>query len=691
MKSPHLSSFVNRFALLGATLGLLVGFIEAALRYAIPWVSTLLAPTAGWVIFLLAPLLNLALLGSLGAVLGGLAGAGHSPSALRVAALACVLIAVAGAMLGWAHHLLRIRVADLEAISNIRPPLFWFAVVFASTTVAAWLLRRRLTPLSDPEARWPVGLWALALAAIAAILSAGLGLYAGRGVDLLARVRSEPSSTSSRPNIVLISLDTVRADRFSAYGYSRPTTPNFDALAREGMLFENAVAPSSWTLPSHASVFTGLLPHQHGANVYTPLAPSPRTLAEILTAEGYETASFNANIGYGQLGWGLAQGFKVYDEDRLLVRHNLVSTLAGRAILQPLYHYAARPDFYFRRDAREVNANVLRWFRKRSARPFFVFINYFDAHDPYFAPPPFRERFGNISHRVVRRVSFPKGGFPLDPPLSLGEHEELLAGYDNGLAYLDDQVGKLLAELARSPDWANTLVIVFSDHGESFGEHGMYLHGRNVYHREALHVPLILVGPGIPSGLRLTHVARLSELFPTILDLALPNRLPALRESLRRFWTPGYQPDEDDNAAVSQILPFLPDFQPAMISLMTNEWHYIQNSRGGRELYQWPADPHERINLAASADHQQTVRELHDRLERIIQRSHGPWRAPEYLYALDTADGPFLAQRAFAAVAGDAPSYRVGMTQAVFKPDPDTRPKRPPPSEEDLIRSLPYR
>ena len=135
-------------------------------------------------------------------------------------------------------------------------------------------------------------------------------------------------------------------------------------------MFENAIAPSSWTLPSHASIMTGLLPHQHGADWQSPVWGNPWTLAGILHSKGYEAAAFNANLYYGYAGWGLQPGFEFYDDDSFSVRHNLVSTLAGEILLQPSYSLWVRPDRLDRRSAEQVNQEVFCWFQHKPELPF---------------------------------------------------------------------------------------------------------------------------------------------------------------------------------------------------------------------------------------------------------------------------------------------------------------------------------
>ncbi|MBZ5545544.1 MAG: sulfatase-like hydrolase/transferase [Acidobacteriia bacterium] len=243
------------------------------------------------------------------------------------------------------------------------------------------------------------------LVAGVAIAVAGLVLaHLTRSVAWVSTSHAAQPGLSERPNIVLITLDTVRADHLSTYGYHRRTSPNLDRLARQGVVFENAIAPTSWTLASHATIFTGLLPHQHGANESAPLAPGLKTLAAILGSRGYQTAGFSANISYGYAGWGMSDGFGLYDDDGSSLRHNLAKTTAGRHLIAPAYQRLIHYDDFDRRNAAELNRDVARWFNHRSGSPYFLFVNYYDAHMSYLPPPPFAHRFGKPLKDVVREM-----------------------------------------------------------------------------------------------------------------------------------------------------------------------------------------------------------------------------------------------------------------------------------------------
>ena len=657
-----------RFTVAGAVLGLLVGLYEAGLLYFTPRIPTLLETDVSYVIWFLAPLLDLSLFTALGASLGLAArGARNRSHPWTASLLVAVGLGVAAFYTALAVGLSQVWVLGRLRLRLLLVPSLCFLALFVSALILLRIRQRRRQHLlgaalpSLATARVPI-----VAAAICALGLAFISIYRPiRGVS-----KQPPAGGRERPNLVLIVLDTVRAGELSAYGYSRPTTPNLDRLARQGVLFENALSSSSWTLPSDASILTGLLPHQHGANWATPIAPSIRTLADDLEVLGYETAGFNANLVYGEAGWGIGKGFEVYEDDSSSLRHNLAVTLAGRLLVQPLYERLAHPNSFDRRSAREVNKDIYRWFGRRSGRPFFLFVNYFDTHYPYVAPPPYDHRFGRIPDTAMRRaVNFEyRGGVP--KPL-LAERDQVIAAYDNCLAFLDDQVGQFLQFLARSPERSNTIVIITSDHGEAFGEHAAYGHGINLY-REALHVPLIFFGPGIPAGLRVNHIVRSREIFQTIIDLVSGEHLRFNRSSFRRFWTPGFKPGPSDDTALSELI--------AVISLTTPEWHYLNHADGHSELYHWPTDLQEKIDLSGAPPYRGTLAAMQALLGHRVGISVAPWRGPDYLLGIRRLGFRSLLEE------------RALVSQTSLTSDEASKHAQPMSEEDkDLLNNLPYR
>jgi len=680
----------GRFVILGAALGLLAGLWEARLLYFVPSVQEFLVVDSTWVIWFLAPLVAMLLFATIGAKLGFFATLGKSPGTVRGVILACVLIGCAGAYMGWAGHFVHTHSVNFNVYGRMKDvlfPLVRLAMVFAAALVVAFLARKRMEPFFGAERRWPLRAPATAFAAVAVLLAAGVVYYAVSSRGGATRAAAGEVESGQRPNIVLITMDTVRADHLSAYGYGRETTPNLARLAEKGVLFENAVSATSWTLPSLAAIYTGLLPHQSGANAFRPLNPGWKTIESVLGQHGYATAGFNANYYYGESGWGLGGGFGKYDDDRTTLLYNLSRTLLGRAAVQPLYQNLERYDAFYRRNAADLNADVFRWLRHRPAsRPFYVYINYFDAHSPYVPPAPFDHRFGKLPESVVRRWSA-KGGFRPSCPLPAADRQALIDGYDNSLAYLDAQIGRLVKVLKSSPAGNNTIILITADHGEAFGEHGAYQHGNDL-HREEIHVPLIVYGAGIPTGKRIAPPVAIRKLFATAIDLALGNEVPLHAYSLARFWQTD-APQEIARPVVSELSASLSEADAAGISLTTAQWHYILTTKGEQYLYNWATDPSEKDNLSASPQGQQVVAGLKTKLGEIEANSAEPWIGTEYLFALGSG-GSSAVPTAQPTPGPKAPVEEVGAEQAYFHPNITMTGGGLSKSDKDNLKTLPY-
>lgn len=290
-----------------------------------------------------------------------------------------------------------------------------------------------------------------------------------------------PARRHERPDVILISLDTTRADHLSLYGYPLPTSPHLARLARTAVVFENAKTVIPLTGPSHASVFTSLFPHQHGTfRNGIPLKPAFHTMAEILREHGYDTAAFISGWTLREKIAGLDQGFRVYDQ-RMTHRYKLLNR---------------------ERLAEEVTDEALAFIASRKPdRPLFLFVHYFDAHDPYRRHPGTWDDLQRQNEALPAPVS------------------ERVLSYDNELAYVDGQLGRLLDGLRSSGMLDEAILIVFGDHGESLGEHGYWGHGRNV-HEPNLHVPLLLHAPRLlPRARRVRDPVCTLDVLPTLLSM----------------------------------------------------------------------------------------------------------------------------------------------------------------------------
>ncbi len=393
----------------------------------------------------------------------------------------------------------------------------------------------------------------------------------------------------SRRNLLLVSMDTLRADHLSCYGYQRPTSPHIDALAARGTRFANASSTSAWTSPAHASLFTSRYPAQLGIVRYQELeavdrlAAQERTLAEVLKDAGYDTQAFTGG-GFVGPELGFAQGFDEY-----------WSAPAGRQDLR----YQLQP--------------TLDWIAGRAdqERPFFLFLHFYDCHRAYAPPRAWAKRF----------VPFPDGSLherdlcSAHQPPTAAQIAQQVGLYDAEIAYADHQLERVFAALEASGHKEDTLVVFVADHGEEFKDHGACDHIHSVYD-ELVHVPMILAGPNVPAGKVIDAPVSLVDVAPTLLDLlglAPEPRMegddltPALRgaEPGRRyeFFESGFLADASVRRGV----------RSARAKLI------FDGADRPIELYDLLADPGERRNLLPT-------RELAGEREHL-QRAFDEWRA----------------------------------------------------------------
>lgn len=367
--------------------------------------------------------------------------------------------------------------------------------------------------------------------------------------------------TASGPNILLVTIDTLRADHVGAYGDSHAATPMLDGLARRGVRFTEAVAEVPLTLPSHASIMTGLTPLRHGIrdNPGFVLAGAIPTLAERFKAAGYDTAAFVSGFPLHRR-FGLARGFDLYD-DRF-----------------PRGDDPTRPP-YIERTADETAAAVTAWLGRRATRPrpFFVWTHFFDPHAPYNPPEPFRSRFQ-------------------DHP------------YDGEVAFTDAQVGRLLGAIEQSGSTSSTVTVVTADHGEGLDQHGEPTHGLFIYD-STMRVPLIVAGPGVPAGRVAASLARGIDIAPTLLDLARVRLIAGIEgRSLRSAWNGGLP---DDGAYLESMFARLCCGWAPLHGWREGRWMFIGAPHP--ELYDIVTDPVQQQNIAA--DHPNEV----ERFEKIVR------------------------------------------------------------------------
>ncbi len=450
------------------------------------------------------------------------------------------------------------------------------------------------------------------------VLSAIL-LVIGAGYEGLRYLRERralqalPAARADAPNVLLVVWDAARAASMSAYGYGHRTTPQLERLAARGVSFDAAVATAPWTLPSHASLFTGRFPSELSTSWHTGLDAQYPTLAEVLARHGYQTAGFVANTIYASYEFGLDRGFVHYaDYDvspgQLVLGSSLLRQLTNARAFRTLIR---SEQIIGRKSAADVNAQLLGWLdgRRRTDRPFFAFLNEFDAHEPYLPPPPFDTLFGRFPRRTeFSAVNVTNSASIIHRPTgNLAEAAADRAAYEGGIAYLDAQLARLLDALRARGLLDNTLVILTSDHGEEFGRRGVFTHGNSLFY-PVLHVPLVLVWPRqVPPGLRISQPVSLADLTSTVVQLLGIPGAPFPGRSLARFWQP-HVPDAPAHPVVSMVeaAPTTQRWYPvhggSLGSVIADGYHLIRRSDGRTQFFDVTADPLELRDLAGRAE-----------------------------------------------------------------------------------------
>jgi len=434
-------------------------------------------------------------------------------------------------------------------------------------------------------------------------------------------------------NVVFVVMDTVRKDRLSAYGYDRPTTPGLETFAEEARRYEEAVAPAPWTLPVHASMFTGLYPSQHGATQENPYLEGASTLAESLSQAGYATACYSSNAWitpYTRLTDGfthqdnffevmpgdvlsgpLARAWKVMNDNETLrtLADGLVS-LGNRA-----HEYFAGGEGADSKTPAVIDRTIE--FVAESQQPYFAFVNLMDAHLPYHPPAEHKAEFApGVDSSTVCQNSKEYNCGARD--IGAEEWEAIRGLYDAEIRHVDSEITRLFEWLRANDEWEDTLVVVCSDHGELHGEHDLYGHEFSIYD-PLVNVPLMVKHPEIDTGVDTETQIELIDLYHTILDHAdseaTPGGTPLDRD--RSLLSGSYRAFEGDaNAFVEYYRPVVElnqleskadaagidldrnsRFYSRMRAARRPAGKYIRNERIADEAYRLDADPGETENL----------------------------------------------------------------------------------------------
>lgn len=509
--------------------------------------------------------------------------------------------------------------------------------------------------------------------------------------SLAAPALPDKPSSSKPPNVIFIVLDTQRLDRIGCYGCDRLTTPCLDAIAADALVFDRCYSAGVWTLPSHASMFTGLYPSEHGANYgHMWLDDRFNTMAELLVRMGYDTAAFSNNAWIGT-GSNLSQGFDqvVWPTAINRVRGNLIHKLLDdvlypAGLVGPWIGAAAAQD----EGAKHTNQFVDRWLTQRSSdRPFFLFVNYLEPHSPYRPPLPHRRAFvpepdlaasyrnGWVWNDVFR--------FSLMGHDTLSERQLRLFNdtYDGEVRLLDGYVGDLFERLGRHVTLDDCLVVITSDHGENIGDHHLMTHYWCVYDTLA-HVPLIVRYPRRLGTGRCGALVQTTDLLPTVLHAACGRRVATQSSFGRSLFdvvasagsvatsrsteatgatTTSSKPasetgptsaSDDEPVAVIELMKpegfgvdvikllIDPDFDAAPLTgvfraIRRGPWKLIRGPQGICELYNLDDDPTETDNVAG--DHPAVVERLTARLQQWLDASR-PYHSGAAPHGQDALD-----------------------------------------------------
>lgn len=500
------------------------------------------------------------------------------------------------------------------AVLLLFPSIHHLASLLLAAGIATRVAMYRPAVASSHRPALRVGRAGAVLALIIVVVASALGVV--RRTRESRQEASLSSAPSGAPNVLLIILDTVRAANLSLFGYARPTTPRLVERSRESVVFDQAYSTAPWTLPSHAGIFTGHYPFATSTDWVAPLDGRLPTLAEYLRHQGYLTAGFVGNHYYTSWDSGLDRGFVHYVDYRTTLRQvlltttlfqtNLWRTVSSGPSMGGIARALVRLDLHTekiwvsdRSTASQVAADFLHWKSEHTHRPWFAFLNFFDAHAPYTPPGNWSRRFTSTPQVIDR--------------------------YDGAIAYTDSVVGALLDTLQRQGILDQTIVVIASDHGEDFGEHGLQGHGNSLYRTE-LHVPLMIRYPSrLPMGLRVDTPVSLRDLPRTIEDLARlreqAGELPG--NSLTRTWMDRQGPR---SAVVSEVTRGIntpaayPVSRGAMRSVIDDSLHYIRNGDGVEELYAWRIDDAEVSDLARA----DSMRAALDRLRGALPPDSSP-------------------------------------------------------------------
>lgn len=446
-----------------------------------------------------------------------------------------------------------------------------------------------------------------ALGALVVLLAIG-GFGAARGFTAGPETAKNAAALApgSRPNILLVLIDTLRADHLGTYGYSRPTSPNIDAFAKESVLFEQAFSQSSWTKPAMASLLTGHFPSMHQTNLEQQKLPESETIVtQLLRDQGYQTAVLSGNpwitpdYGFGR---GVDHFYSIYDERfaRVTLFMNALKRLSKqmgsrnwvynrvKLLVQGELSTTARDEV--------LTTEASRWLDANHERPFYMHVHYMSPHHPYDPPPPFDKWVPDKSAKPM--TYYPKKSyFPFDEgqAISDAQREDMIARYDGDILFADTVFQKLVDKLKALGILDDTIIVVMADHGEEFYEHKNWGHGQGLYN-ELIHIPLIIRYPKAFQPGRIKTPVMSVDVVPTMLEMAsAPPKATAAGKSLVPL-AKGETVPRNPQAFSELIYRF-----GATRSVVDDKYkliHKQQDERVATEMYDLATDYPEQKNLA---------------------------------------------------------------------------------------------
>lgn len=482
------------------------------------------------------------------------------------------------------------------------------------------------------------------------ILIAGAAVaIAAPAMGRLFRDAAVKEPEKDRPNVLVIVMDTVSRRHLSLYGHHHRTSPQVEELASKGVVFDRAFAPCSWTLPTHASLFTGRFPSQHRADFLTPLDATYPTLAEALSQRGYHTAGFVANSRNCGRHTGLARGFGHYEDFLSPWMEFICTSLLSKVIFNIS---TAGLD-----SAPNVNKRFLTWLDRKKSGPYFAFLNYIDAHRyPFAVPDPTFDQFSKLDPAErdrIRQTWMAFDELSRDPNLRDIEIELMRDTYDCEIAYLDHHLGLLFEALRQRSLLDNTLVVVTSDHGEHIGDHGGLIgHGHTLY-RQLIDAPLVLCLPGVvPAGRRIDAPVTLLDVSATILDLTgVPNEKGFPGQSLSRHWdTSKFSSPAEPTPVLAELgksvfMTNVPNSEGKVESIVHDGMHYIRYlGRDTEELFALD-DADEALDLAKTEAGRARLPAMRQRLSAVVNSTaRSRAGAPRELFAaaMPSLDGRYV-------------------------------------------------